>query len=163
MLRQRHGRVIVRVLPGNHDPETAGALAIALALYFEREPRVAVDLDPGLFWFLRWGRVLLGATHGHNVKMEDMPGIMAARCTRAWGSTRWRRFYSAHIHHRQGIEKHGVRVESLNTIAAKDAWHAGRGYAADRLLSAFRFHKRRGPLGSIEVAVATGGLGIARA
>lgn len=68
---------------------------------------------------------------------------MAALCPAAWGETDFRRFFSAHVHHRQGIEKYGVRVESLNTIAARDAYNAGKGHWSDRLLTAFRFHRAR--------------------
>jgi hypothetical protein len=37
---QRHAHVIVRILPGNHDPETALALAAALAVFFAVAPLV---------------------------------------------------------------------------------------------------------------------------
>ena len=29
-----------------------------LAAYYESEPRVVVDLDPGAFWYRTWGRNL---------------------------------------------------------------------------------------------------------
>lgn len=48
MLR-RHGRVTVRVLPGNHDEHASVAVSYFLMAWYRDEPRVTVDVGPGLF------------------------------------------------------------------------------------------------------------------
>lgn len=141
---QQHDKVLVRILPGNHDSQSAIAVSLALAMYYAHEPRVTVDDSPALFWFWAWGDVLLGATHGDRAKMADLPLIMASRNAEAWGRTRHRHIYTGHIHTQTGIERSGVTVESFQTPAAADAWHHGQGYGAGRSLTAITHHKSLG-------------------
>lgn len=154
MALDRSDRVTVRLLGGNHDPETAPALAFALALFFEGNPRVTVDLDQSLFFFKEWGLNLIAATHGHACTMKEFPGRIAALAPRAWGRTVFRRGLTAHIHHESGIERDGVAVESLGTPTAKDSYHAGKGFSSVRQMYALRFHKTRGPRGRTVEAIA---------
>lgn len=143
---QQHDKVLVRILPGNHDSQSAIAVSLALAMYYANEPRVTVDDSPSLFWFWSWGDVLLGATHGDKAKMADLPLIMASRNAEAWGRSKFRHLYTGHIHTQTGIEKSGVTVESFQTPAAPDAWHHGMGYGAGRSLTAITHHKKLGEI-----------------
>lgn len=143
---QQHDKVLVRILPGNHDSQSAIAVSLALAMYYANEPRVTVDDSPSPFWFWSWGDVLLGATHGDKAKMADLPLIMASRNAEAWGRSKFRHLYTGHIHTQTGIEKSGVTVESFQTPAAADAWHFGQGYGAGRSLTAITLHKHLGEI-----------------
>src|SRR5690606_12365272 len=136
--------VIVRVLPGNHDDQSAIAVTLALAMYYRDEPRVAIGEDPSRFWWWRFGTTLLGATHGDMTKMPDMPLIMAASRPEDWGASKFRHVFTGHIHHHSAIEQGGVIVESFQSPAARDAWHAASGYNSGRSLSAITFHKDHG-------------------
>ena len=77
-----HKRVRVRILKGNHDEHAAVAVAYFLLGYYRNEPRVTVDVDPSLFWWHRFGRVLLGATHGRAIGKRAWRGRarMPASC-----------------------------------------------------------------------------------
>lgn len=150
---QKHERVLVRILPGNHDDQSAIAVSLALAVLYSNNPRVAVDDDPGRFWFWPWGAVLLGATHGDMAKMKDLPLIMAARNPEAWGKSRFRHIYTGHIHTQTGIEMCGVTVESFQTPAAPDAWHHAQGYGANRSVSAITMHKELGEIARNKVNI----------
>lgn len=129
---EKHAKVIVWFMRGNHDPETAQALALCLSLYFENEPRVQVDLSPSLFRYHLHGKVLIGAHHGHTVKQSDLPLLMAVDRPKEWGASSARFVYMGHVHHDSVKEVQGVRVESIRTLAPKDAWHAGEGYRSMR-------------------------------
>src|SRR6201993_656853 len=76
-LLDKHLTVKVWFLPGNHDPDAAFSMALALSLYFESEPRISVDLSQGLYRYLRFGKVMIGAHHGHGAKPADLPLLMA--------------------------------------------------------------------------------------
>ena len=141
---QKHKKVIVRCLPGNHDDHSALALSVALAAFFNKNKRVDVDTDPSLFWWHEHGSVLLGATHGHMAKAKDMGGVMAERCAPAWGRTRHRYIYTGHIHHQTRLEVHGAVCESFQTLAAKDAWTAQMGFTSGRSMCAITHHIDRG-------------------
>lgn len=143
---QRHAKVIVRCLPGNHDEHTAVALAIGLACFFDKNPRVTVDLSPSLFFKYVFGKVLITATHGHEVKPADMAGTMASMFSEDWGATTYRYGYFGHVHHQSKIERHGMICETFQTLAAKDSWHAGMGYSSGRSMTAITHHRDRGEI-----------------
>jgi hypothetical protein len=141
---EKHKRVIVRFEPGNHDPEAKWALTIAMAAYFENEPRVEVDLTPGKFWYYRFGKVLIASTHGDTAKHQLLGGIMAADRPEDWGATRHRYWYTGHVHSSNVTELPGVLCESFRTLAAKDAYAAGHGYRAGRDMRAIVHHREHG-------------------
>lgn len=143
---RRHGRVTVRILPGNHDEHSAVAVAYFLAAWFRNEPRVTVDLDPSLFFWFRFGKVLLGATHGHTVKAKDMASIMAHRRAKDWGETTFRFIHCFHVHHREVLatEGKGVITEVHQAPIPQDAWHFGAGFLSGRSLQAITYHERLG-------------------
>lgn len=141
---EKHEKVIVRIEPGNHDPEAKWALAFALDAYFENNPRVEIDLTPSKFWFYKFGKVLIGTTHGDTVKHDHLPGIMAADKPEEWGSTKHRYWYTGHVHHQAVREYPGVVCESFRTLAAKDAYSAGHGYRAGRDMRCIILHKEHG-------------------
>jgi hypothetical protein len=73
---QKHKRVIVKAVPGNHDPQAIWALIFTLAAYFSNETRVEVDIGPAKHWYFRFGSVLIGSTHGDTTKHEKLGGVM---------------------------------------------------------------------------------------
>ncbi len=150
---QKYPKVIVRVLEGNHDPDSAIAVAHFLKAWFRLEPRVEVDVDPSVFWFYRHGVVMLAATHGHEAKINQMPGIMAADRSEMWGKTKVRYAHGFHIHHatKSSGEEGGARWETHETPVPRDAYHQGRHYRSNRSLCTITYHAKRGETGrSIE-------------
>lgn len=157
MMLSKHEIVTVRLLPGNHDPRSSIALAKMIEqFYLHHNDRVVVDTDPSLFFWLRFGRNLIGATHGHAAKPKDAAGIMAAARARDWGETEWRHFLFGHFHHAQkGGEGNGIVWEIFQTIAPKDAYHAGMGYWAGRSLTSLTYHSETGPYARAQVNIAS--------
>jgi hypothetical protein len=141
---EKFPRVVVKLVPGNHDPQAIWALAYALHAYFVNEPRVEVDLGPSKFWYFQFGKVLLGATHGDTVKPERLPGIMAADRPEQWGASRFRYWYTGHIHSRNVTEFPGVMWESFRTLAAQDAYAASHGYRSGRDMVLIVHHREHG-------------------
>jgi len=136
---EHHETVDVRVMQGNHDQRAALAVAIALAEGYDKNPRVTVNDSPSYIWFERYGKVLLGATHGDKAKMSDMPLLMAVDRPADWAASTRRRVFTGHIHHERLREVGGVVVESLRSPVAKDAWHSFEGYRAGRSVYAYTF------------------------
>jgi hypothetical protein len=141
---ERHERVEVAFLPGNHDEDAAKTLAVALDLYFEDHERVTVAGAPGDHWFRRFGKCLLGATHGHTMKPQQMAMMLATDRARDWGETDHRHMFFGHIHHETAKECGPVRVESFSSPAGKDAHAAAGGYRSSRALNAVTFHAEDG-------------------
>lgn len=143
-LKEKHKTVVVWILPGNHDPHSSLAVAMMLDAWFNADPAVVVNLDPGLYKYMRWGKVLLGAHHGHGAKPADLPLLMATDRAQDWGATLFRHIFGGHIHHLVRKEWPGCVWESLRSLAPADAWHAGKGYRAGRDMQLITFHKELG-------------------
>lgn len=152
---RRHGHVTVRILPGNHDEHASVAVAYFLLAWYRNEPRVTVDVDPSLFFWFRFGRVLLGATHGHTVKLKGMASIMAHRRAEDWGATLHRYIHGFHIHHSSkfATEGNGVISESHQTPTPQDAWHYGSGFLSGRSMQAVTYHSTYGEVSRVRVAM----------
>lgn len=139
MALEKHERVHVRILPGNHDDQSSIAVALALELRFEGHPRVMVDASPSRFWWHRFGKVFLGATHGDKAKMKDLPLVMAHDRPQDWAVSTYRRIFTGHRHHERRIEEGGVIVTCMRAPVAKDAYHSFERYRAGRSVYAETF------------------------
>ena len=71
---------------------------------------------------------------------------MAVDQPKSWGNSMVRYMYMGHIHHDSVKEIQGVRVESIRTLAGKDAWHAGKGYRSHRDMRVIVHHKDHGEI-----------------
>lgn len=138
---EKHERVHVISAVGNHDESTAQALAVLLSEVYENEPRVTVDLSPSVFYYYRWGKVLLGVHHGHTAKLPTLPGVMATDRAQDWGECKFRHWLTGHVHHESVKEYPGVTVETFGTLAAKDAYAANGGWRSNRHMQAIVYHR----------------------
>lgn len=137
---EKHERVHVISAAGNHDESSAQALAVLLAVAYENEPRVTVDLSPSVFHYYRWGKVLIGVHHGHTCKVAALPGVMAADRAKDWGECRFRHWLVGHVHHQSVNEYPGVTVETFGTLAAKDAYATNGGWRSNRHMQSVIYH-----------------------
>lgn len=145
-LLQKHAHVRVVNVPGNHDPRMSRMLSMWLAAVFEREPRVTVEDNRNPYIYLRHGRNLIGFAHGDGAKPEALPGIMAADRASEWGDTEYRWWVTGHVHHQTRKEFPGCVVESFRTLAARDYWHAWKGYRSGQSLSCVTLHADYGEI-----------------
>jgi len=132
---------------GNHDDHSAMLLSLSLDCYYRNEPRVSIDQSPSRFHWHRFGKNLIGITHGHNQKHADLESIMAAERPQDWGGTIHRFWYCGHIHHSVKKEMRGCVVESFRTLAARDAWAANAGYRSGRDMNRITLHEEYGEIG----------------
>lgn len=147
---EHHDNVIVRFLPGNHDEDTTLLLARIMKAYYRNESRVTIDLDESLFWFHKFGNVMLAATHGHTVPVWDLPAVMAHREPEMWGETTLRYAHGFHVHHKSKYKQKladvigGVACETHDAPIPPDWWHYGQGYLSGRTVKVVTYHKRLG-------------------
>ena len=129
---------------GNHDPDAAQALSVAMAFYFHNEPRVIVDRGTSLFKFMRFGSNLIASHHGHGTKPEALPLLMAVDRKEDWAATDYRVWHVGHFHHRSVKEHPGCDIEIHRTLAGTDGWHHGKGYRSRREMQMIVYHERTG-------------------
>ena len=157
---KHNGKVVVRILKGNHDEQSAIAIAHFLKAWYRHEPRVTVDLDQSLFWFYQFGKVMLAATHGHAAKLARMPQIMAARFPAMWGATAHRYAHGFHFHHKEKTitEDGGAIMECHQAPIPQDEWNYGEGFISARSMQTITYHKDKGERGRV-IDVITGTTG----
>lgn len=144
--KKKHQSVHVINEIGNHDDHTAIALSICLASFYENDPRVTIDLSPSCYHWIRFGKCLIGVTHGDKpaAKPDQLPGIMANDRAKDWGETKHRYWYTGHVHHDQLKEYPGCIVETFRTLAPADAWHHNSGYRSGRDMKCDILHREWG-------------------
>lgn len=144
MQLEKSQTVYVRILPGNHDVQSSVSIAVAVAMYFNNNPRVEVDLNPGPHWCHQWGKVMLAASHGDKLKPSNMAETFAAYYPEIWGSTRFRYFYSGHEHRERVQQRPGATVETLAAPVPIDSYAHSHGYLSSRHVQSMVYHKTKG-------------------
>lgn len=141
----KHKNVTVIMARGNHDSDTAIALALILKFYYAKEKRVTI-LDPhGFFHTVHWNSCLIAVHHGDRVKAAKLGAILPKMLPEQWAATNYRKWLVGHVHHQNLIETdNGVFVETFGTLAPPDSWHAGAGYGASSVMTQIVFHKDGG-------------------
>lgn len=150
---KKHETVRVINAIGNHDEHSSQWLSIALQCLYENEPRVFVLPNANQFQYLPFGKCLIGVTHGDTVKPADLGEIMATDQPELWGASKFRYWYTGHVHHDQIKEFRGCKFESFRTLAAKDAWHSASGYRSDRDLKVITLHRDYGEVERATISI----------
>ena len=139
-----HKRVKVVLLRGNHDEHTSLTISGHLAAWYRNEPRVDVDSSWPVYWWYRFGTTLIGSTHGHDIKLEDMPGIMAVRARKDWGESEHQYIHTFHVHHKRSFDKMECFCESHQAPIPPDDWHVSKGYFARASVQAISYGREGG-------------------
>jgi hypothetical protein len=141
-------------VPGNHDPETSYALAMVIEARFWHHKHVAVDRSPSPRKYFRYGKTLLGLTHGNEEKTADLPVLMAQECAQHWSETSTREWLTGHVHHKRAfttkdtLEKMGVVMRTVRALSGTDSWHHAKGFVgAHRAAEAYIYGRDVGYMG----------------
>jgi hypothetical protein len=140
----QHEQIHVINAIGNHDDHSAQSMALALSYLYENEPRVTIETEPRAMHYFEFGKCMLAVTHGHSIKMAEVPAVAAAEAHEIWGRTLYRFGLTGHIHHDSAKEFRGMKVESFRTLANRDHYAAGKGLSAGQDLKLIVLHKEFG-------------------
>lgn len=153
MAAQKHGSVTVAVIPGNHDRDAYLAVMFALRERYRLNDRIKVQRQPGDFFVMEWGLVMIAAHHGDKAKAERLVMHMADEWPEMWGRTRHRHYYTGHVHHAKLLDVGGVQVEQFRAITPRDAYAASHAYSAKSDMQAITYSKTGGEISRIRVAL----------
>jgi hypothetical protein len=158
MALQKHKKVIIRVLPGNHDEHSCIAVTYFLSAFFKDNKRVEVDLDPSPFFVYPFGDNLIVSTHGHTIKPEKLQTFVSSNYRDLWGKAKHVHGFVGHLHHVKRIadEVSGMVIEQLPAPIPPDAWHFGAGYISGRAIASFSFHATDGLVSRLNQTMRTG-------
>lgn len=144
--------VDVVLVPGNHDHVLSWALQRLMAERYRQTDRVTVDTTYTQRKYVRWGKCLLGLTHGDRAR-KKLPALMARERSVDWGESTYREIHTGHLHETAAIQTiDGVITRTAPSLSAPDAWHAEEGYVGSlRAMEGFYYH-RDGALLGLDVA-----------
>lgn len=148
----KHKRVIVRILPGNHDTHTYMAVMFALSERYRDDPRISVQKVPGEFFAHEFGKVMIASHHGDKAKADRLVMFLADMYPELWGRTRFRFLFTGHLHHHKSQDLGGVQWEQLRAVTPKDAYAASHAYSARAQLQSITFHRERGEVSRVKVS-----------
>lgn len=150
----KHETVHWRSAIGNHNEHSAIMMNKFVKAYYRNEPRVIVHDEPGVYMYHQFGKNLIGITHGNRTKADNLGAIMSVDCEEIWSSTKFRYWYTGHVHHQSVKEYPSCVVETFRTLAGKDAWHAASGYRSKQDMRCILLHKDYGEISRNTVSLA---------
>lgn len=142
MLKQTGVDVDVVVIPGNHDFERSYYMGAYLSAWYKNDENVSVNNGASPRKYYKFGKVLLGLTHGNEEKEASLPMLMASECKSDWGDTNHHVWHLGHIHRRRDVkytvldksktlsEDLGVTVAYLSSLSGTESWHHKKGYTS---------------------------------
>lgn len=137
--------VEVKVVPGNHDVQSAFTLGDSLECRFHNYTDVTVDNNPKMHKIFEWGDVFLVLIHGHLGKHSDYGMWMASQYAVQFGRTKFREIHCGHKHTTSLSEKFGVRVRVFSSLGEADSWHADNLFVGNlKVAEGLLWNKRRG-------------------
>ena len=142
----KHDTVTWRSAIGNHNEHSAIMMSSFIKAWYRNEPRVEVADTPNMFYYHQFGKNLIGITHGHTTKAEKLGEIMSVDCEDIWSNSKYRYWYTGHIHHQSVKEYPSCVVETFRTLAGKDAWHSASGYRSKQDMKCITLHKEYGEI-----------------
>lgn len=146
-------KVIYRPEIGNHNDIGAIWLQESLSNLYENEPRVTVANNAGNRFYWQHGLCFFGCHHGHEIKMGTLPDVMATHVMNLGIKTKFRKWFTGHIHHESKKDFNSCSVQSYRTLASLDAYAASHGYNAPRDISLEVWHKTVGEISTHRVNV----------
>lgn len=131
----------------NHDRLTSYTMSEVLEAWFRNDDKVKIDNDPLSRKYIRYGKCLIGFSHGDKEKSR-LGKLMPSEARKDWGETLYSEIHAGHLHSEQAVkEENGVIVRYLSSPSGTDNWHFESGYVgAVRKAQTFIWDKDRGLL-----------------
>jgi len=142
LLKQTGVPIDVVNIPGNHDFERSFYLGSYLEAWYNADTQVKINNGASPRKYYRFGKVLLGLTHGSEEKESSLPLIMASDIESKpyWTDTLYHEWHVGHIHRKRDIkytvldkaqmtnEDLGVTVRYLSSLTGTEEWHHKKGF-----------------------------------
>lgn len=112
----------------NHDYVTGWMLSQTVEAYYKSCKNIAFNNTPAHRKYTKYGKNLVGFTHGDGAPAKDLPLLMANDVKSWWSETTHKYIYSHHLHHKVAKDYPGVSFESFRSPSATDSWHHKKGH-----------------------------------
>lgn len=142
----KHELVHVILESGNHDLTGTAWLAELLWQVYENNDRITIDTSPSRFHYYEFGKCLIATNHGdaRAAKPNNLPGILLADQPEACGRTKYRYWWTGHIHNQRVHDLPGCLIESFRILPPPDAYASNEGYRSGRDMKSIVLHREFG-------------------
>lgn len=146
MLAQKHARVSVVVVRGNHCEDSHIILKLALKQRYRNVDRIDFPVVHGadkseIFW-MKHGKNLIAVHHGDKARPEKLAMIVADKCGFWDECTASRVILTGHLHHLRTLDLVGATHYTMRAFAPADSH--GANYGGVRGLQAMTFDPKYG-------------------
>jgi hypothetical protein len=117
-----------------------------LHAWFKDDKHVTIDNEPNIFKCYTYGKTMIGLTHGHKGKLNDLPLIYATDFPHEWANSIYREIHIGHLHNEIIKEFRGCKIVQIPSITAPSEWAASSGFRSYREAQAFTY---RGDMGKM--------------
>ena len=144
--------VDIYVVRSNHDDFASSHFGWALEYMYRNVTGVTVSRTNRSRQYFRWGKNLIGLTHGHKEKLGELPELMANEEPELWGSCPFRYWVTGHLHYTRDRREsetggHGTHIFQGPSVSLTDRWHDQNGYVlARRGMACYTFGAQSGHL-----------------
>lgn len=152
MLLEKHEQVEVIMCDANHDPASEVWLRELLAAFYEDEPRVNVDTNPGTYSVIEHGNVSLFYHHGHRRGVKNVDSILVGKYRAIYGRTKLSYAHTGHKHSDELKTTDLMKVEQHETLAAPDSY--GSNWLSGRSAKVITYHDNYGEDGRVILSAA---------
>jgi hypothetical protein len=142
--------VNVMVIGANHDLERSYYMGSVIEAWFKEDESVSVDNGPEYYKRYKYGKNLIGLTHGDKGnKPGQLPLLMATRWPQDWADTIYREWRTGHVHNETVKEYPGCKVFSLGASSQPSEWGASSGYDSLIESKGIIWHSQKGKIATL--------------
>lgn len=152
MLLKKYKKVHLIMAEGNHDLASSAWLREVFSMYFEKESRLTVDVNPDPYYCFKWGDVTLFYHHSHKKNLKALDSVFVSKFKKEYGSSKISYCHTGHYHHTVVLESNLMLMEQHPTLAAKDAHATRGGYHSVRNAKVITYHKEHGEVGRLTIS-----------
>jgi hypothetical protein len=133
--------------PSNHDKIIGSLLSEVIRTYYKDCSNITFDCDMKHRKYYKYGKNLIGTTHGDGAKNDILPILMATEQPIMWSESKHRYVYTHHVHHKVAKDYIGVTVEALRSPSGTDSWHFQKGFCGvPKAVEGFIHHPEYGQI-----------------
>ncbi len=125
----------------NHDKFSGVSLSLIMQAQYSKNKDITFDVSPAPRKYYKYGRHLIGQTHGDGPKPAKLAQLMPQEAADHWAANQVRYFYRHHIHSKEVQTFPACVVESVYSPSASDDWHREQGYISRAAMEVF-IHQR---------------------
>ena len=132
--------------PSNHDYTHGFFLADAIQTWFKDCENITFDSDLRHRKYYKYGKNLIGTTHGDGAKQNNLGELMSIEATEMLDKGDFRYWYLHHYHHKMAKDTVSCTIETLRTPSEADRWHADNGYMNMPAIEGFIHSRDKGQI-----------------